>query len=141
MASIAKEPNGTRRILFKAPDGKRKTLRLGKVSQKIAETYRTHVEHLVTSLRMKWSAPDETIRWLSELDETMRDKLVAVSLCPRRESQLLGPFLEEYIASRKDVRPGTLTVFGHTRRCLVTFFGEDKMREIHSGSADEFRLS
>ena len=37
MASIGKDPNGYRRILFVAPDGKRKTIRLGRVSQKTAE--------------------------------------------------------------------------------------------------------
>ena len=32
MASIARDKNGCRRILFVAPDGKRPTIRLGKVS-------------------------------------------------------------------------------------------------------------
>lgn len=32
-------------------------------------------------------------------------------------------------------------MYGHTRRCLVAFYGPEKpLREIHSGSADEFRL-
>jgi len=34
MASISRDPNGRRRILFMSKDGSRKTLRLGKMSQK-----------------------------------------------------------------------------------------------------------
>ena len=37
MASISKEPNGRRTIQFVAGDGKRRSIRLGKVSQREAE--------------------------------------------------------------------------------------------------------
>jgi hypothetical protein len=47
--SIAKEPNGRRRILFVAPDGKRKTIRLGKVPQRTAEMINTKVEALLAA--------------------------------------------------------------------------------------------
>lgn len=44
MASIAREKkNGTRRILFVAPDGRRRTIRLGKVSQRAAESIKYRV--------------------------------------------------------------------------------------------------
>ncbi len=46
MASIGKDPGGLRRILFVAPDGKRKTIRLGKATQRTAETVKTKVEAL-----------------------------------------------------------------------------------------------
>ena len=39
-------------------------------------------------------------------------------------------------------RPATLTVWGHTRRNLIEFFGPDKpLREITKGDAEEWRLS
>ena len=38
MASIVNDPNGRKRILFVAPDGKRKTIRLGKIDRKSAES-------------------------------------------------------------------------------------------------------
>jgi hypothetical protein len=44
VASIAREKNGNRRILFVAPDGKRPTIRLGKVSQRTAESIKYRVE-------------------------------------------------------------------------------------------------
>ena len=47
MASIARDKNGRRRILFVAPDGKRPTIRLGKVSQRTAEAIKYRVEQLL----------------------------------------------------------------------------------------------
>ena len=43
MASISDDPNGRRRILFVAPDGSRKTIRLGKIDRKSAEAINRHV--------------------------------------------------------------------------------------------------
>ncbi len=41
---------------------------------------------------------------------------------------------------RKDVKPSTLTVWGHTQRNLNEFFGETKpLREITSGDAEEWK--
>ena len=78
MASIGKDPGGLRRILFVAPDGKRKTIRLGKVSQKTAEGVKTKVESLVASALTGQAADDETSRWVRNLDTVMADKLAAV---------------------------------------------------------------
>ena len=47
MATIGTESNGRRRILFVAGDGKRKTVRLGKVSQRQAEAFKARLEVLV----------------------------------------------------------------------------------------------
>jgi len=46
MASISREPNGHRTIQFVAVDGKRKSIRLGKVSQHAAESVKAKVEVL-----------------------------------------------------------------------------------------------
>jgi hypothetical protein len=44
MACISLEKNGHRRIQFVAPDGKRPTIRLGKVSKRAAEAVKFRVE-------------------------------------------------------------------------------------------------
>ncbi|MHC4329877.1 MAG: tyrosine-type recombinase/integrase [Planctomycetota bacterium] len=42
---------------------------------------------------------------------------------------------------RNDVKSGTATFYGHTRRNLIDFFGENKpLREITPGDADQWRL-
>ena len=47
MASITRQPNGRRTIQFVGPDGKRRSIRLGKVTQRTAEGIRVKVEALV----------------------------------------------------------------------------------------------
>ena len=52
MASVSTDRAGRRRILFFALDGKRKPLRLGKVSINAAQTVKRHVEALLTAQRL-----------------------------------------------------------------------------------------
>jgi hypothetical protein len=47
MATIGSDPNGFKRILFVAPDGKRKTIRLGKATMKQATAFKVKVEALI----------------------------------------------------------------------------------------------
>ena len=52
MASISTDrKSGRRTIQFVAPDGKRRSIRLGKVSQKQADGVRRRVEHLDAAKR------------------------------------------------------------------------------------------
>ena len=52
----------------------------------------------------------------------------------------LAAFLDSYIAKRSDVKGGTAIVYGHTRRCLVEYFGADKpLAEITPADADDWR--
>ena len=49
MASISRRSNGRREIQFTSANGKRPIIRLGKVSQRAAESIKVHIERLVTS--------------------------------------------------------------------------------------------
>ena len=49
MATIAREKNGTVRIWFVDPAGKRKGVRIGKVSDSDADRFKLRVEDLVTA--------------------------------------------------------------------------------------------
>jgi integrase len=143
MASIGNDPGGFRRILFVAADGKRKTLRLGKVARRQAESVKVHVEHLVSAVKTRTAAPPETATWLSQIDDALYSKLAKVGLAAPRvtaEVVTLAKFLDCYIASRTDVKPSTATVYGHTRRCLVEFFGAGKpLAEITIADAAKFK--
>jgi integrase len=142
MASISRESKGRRTIQFVGADKKRRSIRLGKVSQRTAEATKVRVEHLVAARITGHALDDETARWVANLDDVLRDKLSAVGLVPKREAITLAAFIDGYIASRGDVKPATATVYGHTRRNLVEHFGADKLlRDITPGDADEWRLS
>lgn len=141
MASIATEPNGRRRILFSAADGKRKTLRLGKVTQRAAEAVKVHVEALAAASITGHAVADETNRWVARLDTKMAGKLAAVGLIPKRDAATLGAFLQALIEARSDVKGSTAITYENVRRNLCAFFGESKpLRDITAGDADSWRL-
>ena len=80
MASISKEQNGGRRIQFIGADGKRHTIRLGKVSQRYTEALKVKVEDLVSASITGHSPSDDTARWLASIDNHMQTKLASVGL-------------------------------------------------------------
>jgi integrase len=141
MASISNDPNGRRRILFIATDGKRKTIRLGKVSRRQAEAVRVKVEDLVSSAITGHAPADETSRWLAGLDDSMIDKLAAVGLAMRRDNLTLGGWLDRYLTDREgDVKPASLTKLRQTVVKLLAFFdAQTPLRAVTVNQATEWR--
>jgi integrase len=140
MASIANDPGGRRRILFMAPDERRKTIRLGKCDRKSAEAIARHVEALLGAKMSGQSIPRDTAAWLSAIGAALRDKLAAVGLIEATRQAALGEFLRSYILSRPDVKPATLEVWLQPCRNLTVFFGDDKpLRNITTGDCDQFK--
>jgi len=71
----------------------------------------------------------------------MLDKLSNVGLIGKRQIVTLGEFLDEYIASRSDVKPRTQILYRQAKTALVEFFGADRpLRDITPGDGDAFRL-
>ncbi len=154
MASISKDPNGRKRILFVSPkDNKRKTIRLGKATVKQALAFKVKLENLISG---QWTGniEDETARWLVDLSDELYAKLATFDLVEPREAneksknqsgnikqRLLGEFLEGYMKSRTDIKSSSAVVLGHTKRNLLDHFGEDKpIAEITEGDADLWRI-
>lgn len=139
MASISREPGGRRTIQFVAADRRRKSIRLGKVSQRVAEAVKLRVERLGAAVITRHPVDDETARWVAELDDVMRDKLACVGLVPRREAATLGTFIDAYIAGRNDAKPATLTTFKRAKKKLLGYFRADiRLRDVTPGDADDF---
>ncbi|MGA2797779.1 MAG: tyrosine-type recombinase/integrase [Thermoguttaceae bacterium] len=141
MASISRDKFGKRRILFIASNGKRKTIRLGKMSQRTAEALKVKVEALISAKLSSCALDDETSRWVANLGDELVNKLVAVGLIPQREKAIIAPFLEAYILSRTDTKPLTKKKYFTTQQSLIDFFGADKpLKEITEGDAEAWRL-
>ena len=137
MASIGKDQNGRKRILFVAEDGSRKTIRLGKASLKQAEAYKTKLEALIAG-RTTGNIDPVTALWLTDLPDNAHAKIAAVGLAKPRLNKKLGEFLRQYIEGRTDLKPGTKTSLGNGRRNLLGFFGEEMpLRDITEGAADQ----
>jgi integrase len=141
MASISKEPNGHRSIQFRAVDGKRRTIRLGKVNQKTADALKIKVEALSAAALSAVSLDDETAKWLGNIPDDLAKKLAAVGLATGRNVQTKGldDFIAAYIVGRSDVKPNTVRNLEAARRRLVEFFGANKnLGDITPADADAF---
>ena len=145
MASIAREKNGTRRILFVASDGSRKTIRLGKVSQRAAEGIKTRVEQLLEAVNFNRPMETALVEWVVGLEPWLAKKLANVGLIPDPEAKpaaTLEIFIDSYIHRRNDVSPHTRRIWRQTLRLLVAQFGAEKpLDEITRGDAADWRLS
>jgi len=145
MASVShNKRTGARAVLVICPDGKRRPIRLGKVTKAQAGEVKRHVEHLA-NFRLHGSAlPPSTAEWLANVPDRLRERLIVCGLTKSRaqaDVPTLGQWLEQYVAERQDVKPATLLVYGHTRRNLLTFFGADKRLDaIAPGDADSFAV-
>jgi len=142
MASLCKDPNGRKRIIFVAEDGSRKTIRLGKTSLKQANAFKVKVEDLIAA-RRTGSMDEKTALWISEISDDINAKIVAVGLIALRAASVnttLAEFLNGYLESRTDLKPNSQIVYGHTRRTLIEFFGADKaIRQISPEDAEHWR--
>ena len=141
MASISCAADGKIMIQFTSVDGRRRTIRIGRVSRRIAEFLKGKVESLLSSAIIGCSPDPEVSRWVASLGDVMLGKLAAVGLIPKRRVVTLKNFIDAYIQSRIDVKPGTREAYLHAYRNLIEHFGENKiLREITAGDVDEWRL-
>jgi len=140
MASIATDgTNGTKRVQFFNANGERKTVRLGKVSQRDAEGIARHVEALATAKASGQAIERTTALWLADLGGKLRDRLAAVGLVEDRARATLGDFLNDFSA-RQTVKSATSTFYGHTARNLLDHFGASRsVRSIEASDADGWR--
>lgn len=143
MASITKESNGRKTIQFVGTDNKRRSIRLGKVSQRVAEAVKMRVEHLLAAKVTGHPLDADTARWVAELPDDLEDKLVRVGLITARAVQPeapLGPFLTAYIDGRADLKPAKKVVRSQVIRDLTDYFGDTRdTRSIGPSGADDFK--
>ena len=101
---------------------------------------RTSVDPVRRSERVAANAAvgqGKTAGWLAKLDVKLRRRLSAIGLTDATGDRVR---LAD-IASRTDLKAATLTALGHTRRCLLKFFGQSKLlRAITAGDAEEWRI-
>ena len=140
MASVINDPNGRKRIQFVAPDGTRKTIRLGRVDRKTAESICRQVEHLLSAQLSGQPIPRETAAWLGSIGEKLRQRLCRAGLIDdplSGRSLTLKEFLEGYLAERTDLSPGTLQAMRLDADRLVAVLGKDtRLSAVTPADAD-----
>src|SRR5262249_27590072 len=128
---------------FSDSAGRRKTLRLGKCTQKSAETIRTKVESLISAALAGNAIDDETAKWIATRGDDLHKKLSRVGLVAPRNgtTPTVRRFIETYIGGRNDLKAGTRAAAGFDALSLFTYFGDTKLlRDVTPGDADDFAV-
>lgn len=143
MASIANDPNGRRRILFVAPDGIRRAIRLGKCDRKTAENVCRHVESLLASRLSGQPVERQTAVWLADIGEGLRDKLAAVGLAEAEKKNTVAEFLSTWLAGKEasGFSPNSLRAWGQTARELADLLGETRLVKVEHADAERYRVA
>ena len=144
MASISSAPGGRRIIQFVAGDGKRRSIRLGKVPQRTAEEIKVKVELLNAAAISNLPLDAETARWLAGIGDDLAGKLAVVGLMPARtkpEATALSTFLDTYVAKRAKGKPNSVKNLKVAKKRLTAFYGDElDLREVSPGRADDWVL-
>lgn len=139
MASIITRRDGRKAIQFKGLDGKRKTIGLGPISDRKAERFCDRLEELISVVSLGQTLSDDLAAWAKKLAAEIQETLQELGLLQAKASRTLEQFIDEYIATRQDVKPGTAELYKVGKTNLVDFFGAGReLRTITPGDADEF---
>ena len=122
-------------------NGERRSIFLGKMSKKMAETICSYVEQINVANLAGQSCPAEVARWLGTISDDLHGKLSKVGLIPARHSRTLAAFLEAYKAERIDAKPSTVRAWNTSIKKLVSYFGDVPLRTISNEQAALYRTS
>lgn len=141
MASVINDPGGRRRIQFVAPEGTRKTIRLGKMDRKSAEAVARHVEALLGAAISGQPVARTTAAWLAGLGDTLRGRLAAVGLVEPVKRISAGEYLSNWLAGKKAAghKPTSLRAWGQTVEGLTALFGERPLSSLDHVAGEAFR--
>ena len=140
MASISFS-NGRATIQFVDVDNKRKSIRLGAVPKRTADAIKLRVEALLNAKITNTPMDRDTASWLAGIGADLADKLASAGLIAVRSSRLLGEFVEDFIASRVDVKASTCESMRHTSARLVSYFGANRsLNSITAADMDRWTI-
>jgi integrase len=147
MASLCEDkgPRGTRwRVITRLPNGSRHTMRLGRVSKRIAEQTRRMVELLEASKATGQPYDPELIAWLGRISDKIHDRIVRAGLAEPRAASVaaitLGKHLDRYFSTLGKQKPTTARNYERSRRLMLEFFTKDRLLDsITPGDADEYK--
>lgn len=126
MASISTSINGARLIQFVGKDKKRRTIRLGKVNQKTAESIKTRIEYILQAQIAGLPLDIETAQWVGQIGDKLADKMAKAGLIPQRVRSTLGDFLEEWFKRKGKLKDGSAINLHACRTRMINYFGADR---------------
>jgi integrase len=142
MASISTNSKNDRRIMFRGPDGKRRSLWVGKASMRQAETLRVLVDALLKASRTGHTPDEAVCVKINALHRSIRDKLVKFGLLDPPDKPIatpLGEFVTNFVSLRRKAKPATKEIWRQGELSLLEFFGADcPLDSVTPGDADEY---
>jgi integrase len=151
MATVRKRPNGTCEVRFIDHNKERRSLYVGMIAVRDAETIAAKVEHIV-SRKVQGSDPDRNVsEWLAKLPEKLHSKLVRLDLVSPR--QVLEPepapvdglvptikaWTDQYIAKHA-AKASTVEQLEIAARSLCKHLGDDRRIDaVTAGDAEDYR--
>lgn len=141
MASISTDSRtGRRTVQFTGLDGKRRSIRLGKLTKRQAEHVRLRVEHLIGAKLTGSPLDPDTARWVAEVSPSLKQRLGEVGLIHVVANAGLSSFIEQYIESRQDIKPATRIKYESAHQRLLRYFSPDRsLRSITPQDAAAWR--
>lgn len=145
MASIGYEgERGERkRIIFRDEQGRQKSLRLGKCSERAALNALAGFERVYEAHRVGSTIHPDGVRWLEAIDDRLHARVVRLGLGvePRKGASMvtLGELLERF-QSAATVKPATKAAYKQTTDSLRAHLGKSKpVASITPADADGWR--
>ncbi len=141
MASVVDDPDGRRRILFVAPDEKRKAIRLGKIDRRGAESIGRHVEALLAAKIGGQPLPRDTAVWLAEIGAKLKAKIAAVGLIDAEKTLTVKQYLTDWSARKKAAGHAvqSLIAWGQTVKEMNELAGDRSLATLTHADGEAYR--
>jgi len=121
----------------------RKTVRIGRISEHKAQTFKEHVEALVLAHRNGARPEPDDARWLARLNNQTHEKLSRTGLVPPREVRqvlTIRELVDQFTASRNDVKDSTRGAWRQGHESLIGFVGANRpIDRITPNDAEDWR--
>ena len=126
----------TYRILFGDGNGNRKSIWLGKMPKKAAETVLSRVEEMLACRLVNRSYPPEVSSWLAGLSDGMVKKLANAGLTTY-ERHTTSELWTAFRKQKKGVKKTTLNVYNYAEQRFFSFF--DRNTDLRRLTGENFK--
>lgn len=146
MASRTTRPNGDTHIYVKCANGKRRAVRLGKLTERQAEEAHRRLDRLEQDHREGLPPDGLSLAWLETLGSTLQSRVIATGLIEQagpgeqpKSHRTVGKLVAEWLTTL-DVEPQTRRNYRQVTLGLVEYFGEDReVASIIPADGDKYR--
>ena len=138
--------NGRKRISYRDAAGKRRTIRLGRVSMRKAREVDQRVKQIVRVQRTGDDMDPRVANWIAEIKASwpqLADKMHSNGLISGQtiENPLFTDYVRERIECRSDAKPATLKVWRQTLAYIETYLSGRRLQSLTRGCGRDYLRS